>query len=136
MGRSCGGFDTKIYSIVDALGNPIDFTLTGSEQSAIGQAIKLLESMPEADAVIADKAYDSEASVQHVKAQQAQPIIPPRSNRAAPRDYGRYRYRARNLDERFFSKLKLFRRIATRYEKFTLHFAAMVTCGCILLWLK
>lgn len=86
--------------------------------------------------MIADKGYDADALVERIKAQQAEAIIPPRSNRKTPRDYDRHRYKARNLVERFFNQLKQFRRVATRYEKLASHFAAMVTCRCIILWLK
>lgn len=136
LGRSRGGLGTKIHGIINALGNPTGFTLTGSQQADIGQATELLAQAPNADAVIADKGYDSDALAQHIEALDGQPIIPPRSNRTAPRDYDRHRYKARNLVERFFNRLKQFRRIAMRYEKLSLHFAAMVICGCIVLWLK
>lgn len=86
--------------------------------------------------MIADKGYDVDALVQRIQANGAEAIIPPRSNRLTPRDYDRHRYQARNLVERFFNSLKHFRRIATRYEKLDVNFLAMVTCGCILLWLN
>lgn len=86
--------------------------------------------------MIADKGYDADALIQRIEAAGAEAIIPPRSNRNAPRDYDRHRYQARNLVERFFNRLKHFRRIATRYEKLDVNFLSMVTCGCILLWLK
>ena len=136
MGRSRGGFGTKIHAIVDALGNPLGFTLTGSEQSDIGQATELLDKVPNAEAVLGDKGYDSDALVEYIEAMPAEAVIPPRSNRKSPRTYDRHRYQARNLIERFFNKLKQFRRVATRYEKLSAHFAAMVICGCIVLWLK
>jgi transposase len=136
LGRSRGGFGTKIHALVDALGNPIGFTLTGAEQADISQAPALLDQAPNTQAVIADKGYDADALVERIQAQHAEAIIPPRSNRKQPRDYDRHRYQARNLVERFFSRLKQFRRIATRYEKLASHFAAMVTCGCIMIWLK
>lgn len=110
--------------------------MTGAEQADITQAGALLDKAPKAAAVLADKGYDSDALVQRIVAAHAVPIIPPRSNRRSPRGYDHYRYRARNLVERFFNRLKQFRRIATRYEKLAIHFAAMVTCGCIMLWLK
>jgi transposase len=110
--------------------------LTGAEHADIGQATALLDMATDAQAVIADKGYDSDALVQQIEASHAESIIPPRSNRKSPRTYDRHRYKARNLVERFFNRLKQFRRIATRYEKLSVHFAAMVTCGCIILWLK
>lgn len=110
--------------------------MTGSEQADICQASELLEQALNAEAVIADKGYDSDALVQRIEAKGAQAVIPPRSNRRSPRAYDRHRYKARNLVERCFNRLKQFRRIATRYEKLSAHFAAMVICGCIVLWLK
>lgn len=86
--------------------------------------------------VIADKGYDANTLIEQIQAAGAEAIIPPRSNRKTPRSYDTHRYRARNLVERFFNQLKQFRRIATRYEKLAKHFAAMVTCRCIVLWLR
>jgi hypothetical protein len=79
LGRSRGGFGTKIHAIVDALGNPIGFTLTGSEQTDITQANALLDQVPEAGAVIADKGYDADALVERIKWRRAEAIIPPRA---------------------------------------------------------
>jgi transposase len=85
---------------------------------------------------MADKGYDADALVARIESQNAEAIIPPRSNRKNPRSYDRHRYKARNLVERHFNQLKQFRRVSTRYEKLAAHFAAMVTCRCILIWLK
>ena len=92
MGRSPGGFGTKIHGIIDALGNPVGFTLTGAEQADVGQASALLAMAADAQAVIAprqardtaDKGYDSAALVQQIEANSAEAIIPPRSNRSSP----------------------------------------------------
>lgn len=85
--------------------------------------------------MIADKGYDADAFVEYIQSQQAEASIPPRSHRKHPRHYDRHRYQARNLIERCFNRLKQFRRVATRYEKLAAHFAARVTCACIMLWL-
>ncbi|HWA97470.1 MAG TPA: IS5 family transposase [Pirellulales bacterium] len=136
LGRARGGFGTKIHGLVDALGNPLGFTLTGAEQADITQAQTLLDQAPGTGAVIADKGYDADALIETITARNAEAVIPPRSNRKHLRDYDRHRYRARNLVERCFNLLKHYRRIATRYEKLSQHFAAMLYCRCILLWLK
>ena len=71
----------------------------------------------QADNVIADKAYDSDALIGQIEAQGATPVIPSRENRNEPRDYDRQDYKKRNVVERFINVLKQSRRVATRYEK-------------------
>lgn len=120
----------KYTDIVDAPGNPIGFTPTGSERSASGPATHLTGARAgELRLSLPIKLMTADTWVQPVEAQEARPMIPPPSNRTAPRDDDRYRHKARNLVERFFNPLKQFRRIATRYEKLALHFAARVTGG-------
>ena len=116
IGRSRGGLTTKVHACVDALGNPIRLILTAGQVADITQGVALVEDIP-TEAVIADKGYDSDALVQAIEATGAQAIIPPRSNRNSPRKIDWHRYKARNLVERFFNRLKQFRRLAMRYEK-------------------
>ncbi|MGZ8908127.1 MAG: transposase, partial [Methylobacter sp.] len=64
LGRSKGGFTTKIHAITDALGNPLDFILTAGQDSDVGQADSLLQPMPAgAEALLGDKGYDSDAFI-------------------------------------------------------------------------
>ena len=133
LGRSRGGFGSKVHCVADALGNPIAFTVTGAEQADITQA--LLEKVSGAQCVTADKGYDSDALVSAIEQCGAQAIIPPRSNRKILRVYDAHRYKARHLIENLFARLKQFRRIATRFEKLAMNFAAMVTLACICVWL-
>lgn len=87
------------------------------------------------DAVIADKGYDSDALVAVIEATGAEAIIPPRSNRNTQRHVDWHRYKARNLVERFFNRLKQFRRIATRYDKLATRFNAFLHLACAYIWL-
>lgn len=82
----------------------------------------------EAGAVIADKGCDSDSLIQAIEDAGAQAIIPPRSNRKAPRAVDWHRYKARNLVERFFNRLKQFRRLATRFNAF-------LPLACAYIWL-
>jgi transposase len=75
---------------------------------------------------IMDKGYDSDGIREHLLAQDIVPVIPPKSNRRAPRDYDKALYKLREQVERFFNKLKQFRRIATRYEKLSQTFLAFI----------
>ena len=125
---------TKIHTAVDALGNPLRFRLTGGEVADITQAEALIEGF-DTQAVIGDKGYDAAALVVCIEASGAQAVIPPRKNRLQQRSYDHDLYKDRNLVERFFSRLKQFRRIATRYEKLARNFCSMLNLVCAYIWL-
>lgn len=72
--------------------------------------------------VIADKGYDSNAFVEAIERTGAEAVVPPRSNRKTPRAYDEELYKERHRVECFFSKLKHYRRIATRYDKLLANF--------------
>src|SRR5262249_46818167 len=116
LGRSRGGFGTKIHVAVDGVGQPVKILLTPGQDADVTHGPELIEDS-EAEKVIADKGYDSDAFVVQIESQGATAVIPPRSNRLAPRSYDREEYKNRNVVERFFSFLKQSRRVATRYEK-------------------
>ncbi len=108
---------------------PLGFIITAGQVADCTQAIALLGDC-KAEAIIADKGYDSDALVQHIEAIGAKAVIPPRSNRKIQRQYDENLYRKRNQIERCFSKLKQFRRFATRYEKSKTCFRALVALAC------
>lgn len=118
---------------VDALGNPIDIILTGGQTSDITVAPKLIEGHVDCN-VIADKGYDSNDFVESIKSKNCLAVVPPRSNRKTPRDYDRFLYKDRHLVENFFSKIKEYRKVATRYDKLAdvflsfVYFAAALIC--------
>jgi transposase len=85
--------------------------------------------------VLADKGYDSDQFIETLEAAGVTAVIPPRRNRQQPRPYDRELYKERNLVERFFQKLKQFRRIATRYEKLKRNYQAMLDLVCSIIWL-
>ena len=84
---------------------------------------------------MADKGYDANHFVAKIEASGAEAVIPPRSNRLTPSDFDRHLYRARNLIERFFARLKHFRRIATRYDKLAKSFLSFIHLACAFVWL-
>jgi transposase len=88
-----------------------------------------------AEAVIADKGYDSDAVVEKIEAAGAKAVIPPKSNRKDPRRYNKKMYKERNVVERFFARLKQWRGLATRYEKTLESYMAMVFLACARRWL-
>jgi transposase len=135
LGRSRGGFGTKIHGSFDGLGHPVELTLTPGQASDIGQATELLADH-EPDVVIGDKGYDGNALVEAIEVRGAEAVIPPKKNRLEPREYDRHTYKERNLVERFWSKAKQFRRVATRYDKKAANFLAFVHVAAIMVMLK
>lgn len=119
---------------VDALGNPLRVILSARQIADIEQAAALIKDQP-AGFIVADKGYDSDAFVTTITAQGSQTGIPPRSNRLNPRSFDRHLYKDRNLVERFFARLKHFRRIATRYDKLATSFLSFVHLACTFIWL-
>ena len=116
LGRSRGGFSTKIHVSVDGLGNPLRFILTGGQRHDITQAEELIAGYA-GEQVLADKGYDSQEFREHILALGMTPVIPPRSNRKEPAGYDRHLYRERHLVECFINKIKHYRRIFSRFEK-------------------
>lgn len=135
LGRSRGGFSTKIHVACDGLGKPVKIILTPGQDHDITQGPALIEGS-EAAKVIADKGYDKDEFVATIESCGAEAVIPPRSNRLTPRDYDKEEYKTRNVVERFINAIKQCRRVATRYEKTARNFLAMVTFAATFVLLK
>lgn len=140
LGRSRGGFSTKLHVAVDALGNPVGFTLTPGQYADITQAEALIEigesrSGDPLAAVIADKGYDSAKLVAFVEAREATAVIPARRNRKEQREIDENLYKDRNKVERFINRVKHYRRVATRYEKTGRNYLAFVYVASAMVWL-
>ena len=86
--------------------------------------------------MIADKAYDADHLHQALRRIRAEPVISPRPDRAIKHPCNPRLYKERNGVERFFSKLKQFRRVATRYDKLISHFRGFVIIAAIVIWLR
>jgi transposase len=123
-----------LHIAVDGLGNPVEFILTGGQGADVTQAEALIDGH-EAEAVIADKGYDSDAVVATIAARGATAVIPPKKNRKCKRDYDKHLYKERNLAERFINRIKQYRRVATRYEKTARNFLGFVHLAAIMVLL-
>jgi transposase len=134
LGRSRGGFTTKLHFAVDGLGNPVRFIVTGGQEADISQGEALIKGH-DPKAVIADKGYDGDKFVATIEAGGADAVIPPRKNRVFKRDYDKHLYKERNLAERFINKIKQYRRVATRYEKTARNFLGFVHVAAIMVLL-
>jgi transposase len=135
LGRSRGGFSTKIHILVDALGNPLRFLLTGGQRHDVSQAVALLGDSF-STYVIADKGYDAADFLAVVLERTAIPVIPPRANRKLARDYDRFVYRERHLVECFINKIKHYRRIFSRFDKLASRYLGFLKFVAALIWLN
>ena len=86
--------------------------------------------------VIADRGYDSNAIAAHIQSMHAAAVIPPRRNRKVLRNFDKVAYNTRNIIERYFARIKQFRRVATRYEKTALSFASMLQIASLYITLR
>lgn len=119
----------------DALGRPLRFLLTAGQVHGSKSALALLEGAA-GRGVIADKAYDSNALRATIAAAGMQAVIPASRSRKILIPHDATLYAARNRIERCFSKLKHFRRIATRYDRRALHFLAFIHLASAILWMR
>lgn len=135
LGRSHGGFSTKIHALVDALGNPIKFILTAGQRQEITQAENLLQNINNTT-IIGDKGYDSNACIDFIKSKNSEAVIPSRKNRNIQRPYDKHLYIERHLIECFFGKIKHFRRIFSRFDKAASTYLAFIQFVSVFIWLR
>jgi transposase len=136
MGRSRGGLTSKIHAVVDAAGLPVQLGLTPGEAHDNRLCPELLAGLQPQSMLLADRGYDADWIRAFVKQQGAWANIPPKRkrNRKETICFSPYLYRARNLVERFYNKIKQCRRIATRYDKLAANYLAFVKLAAIRIW--
>lgn len=129
VGRSRGGLNTKIHAVCDTLMRlAAKLILTGGNVSDHTAAPELTAELH--DCVVgADKGYDSGKHRKDLRSRGCEPCIPSRSNVKDPEPYDEMLYRARHCIENFFQRLKVYRRVATRYEKTARMFLALTLCA-------
>jgi putative transposase len=135
LGRSRGGLSTKIHAAGDALGLPVRLIGKPGQRHDIAFAHGLVEDI-HAEALLADKGYDANHLVEKMEQKGTQVVIPPKRDRKIQRPYDTELYKERNRIERFFNKLKQFRRVATRYDKLLANFMGFVKLAAVAIWLK
>lgn len=136
MGRSRGGLTTKIHAVVDANGNPITLKLSEGQAHDGRSAADLLDTVQTGQILLADRGYDSDALRQKMAERGAWANIKPMPNRVNVPSFSPWLYRYRNLVERFFSKLKHFRAIATRFEKHDANYLGLVKLAAAKIWMR
>ena len=111
-------------------GLPVKFRLTGGHRHDMHEAEPLLTGLSP-QYVVADKGYDSDGLREQIRRQGARPVIPTRRG-FRRRRYDRTRYRLRNVIERFFNRLKHYRRVATRYDKTDSNYRAFLCLAAVI----
>ena len=135
MGRSRGGLSSKIHAVVDANGLPVQVALTAGEAHDNRLAGKLPSRLKSGTMLLADRGYDADWIRALAANKGVWANIPAKRNRTSPICFSPYLYRARNLIERFFNRIKQCRRVATRYDKLAANYLAFVQLASIRLWL-
>jgi len=135
LGRSRGGFSTKIHIAVDALGNPLRLILTAGQRHDSPQASALIDGF-EPQVLIADKGYDSGPLLESIITRGILAVIPPKKNRLVQREYDRHLYRERHLIECFINKIKQYRRVFSRFEKLSKNYMGFLSFVSALVWLR
>ncbi|WP_416898553.1 MAG: IS5 family transposase [Minwuia sp.] len=136
IGRSRGGLSTKINAMVDERGLPVALVLSPGQASDKAAVAELLAAHPATGDVVADRGYDARAVLDLIAAQGGRGHIPTQRDRKVQRSVDPALYRRRNVVERFFNKLKHFRKIATRYEKSARNYLAAVLIASTRIWLR
>ncbi len=135
MGRSRGGLTTKIHALVDALGRPIRRKLTAGQAHDGRSGADMYDSVGPGQTLLADRAYDSDGLRVRLAERGALANIRLMPTRKRLPAFDPILYRERNRVERFFSKIKHFRAIATRYDKRDDNFLASVQLASLRIWL-
>ncbi len=135
IGRSRGGRTTKIHAAVDELGRPRNLIVRPGHRGDAPVAAELVGDFAPA-LCLADAAYDSDALRSRLIERGATPVIPNNPTRKRKHPFDRNAYRLRNVIERTFSRLKDWRRTATRYDKIARNYrAAVLIASIVAYWL-
>ena len=135
LGRSRGGFTTKIHVIVDGLGNPLRFRLTAGQRHDIAQAQYLLEGF-DFERLIADRGYSAAHFIDYLLDRGIEAVIPPHQRANVLREYDRWLYRERHLVECLINKIKHFRRIFSRFDKLDSPYSGSLNFVGVLIWIR
>ena len=135
LGRSRGGFSTKVHVLVDGLGYPLRLHLTAGQRHDILPAHGLIVDF-DFDYLIADRSYAAQAFRDELSANGTQAVIPSPKNAKHPQDYDAWRYRERHLIECFIGKIKHFRRVFSRFDKLARRYLGFLQLTSTLIWLR
>jgi transposase len=135
LGRSRGGFSTKIHFLISGNEQPQRVILTPGQAGDAPQVPHLFDQLSPNFGIL-DKAYDSDKVLEYFENHDITPVIPPKANRVVQREYDKELYKERNLIERFIGKIKQFRRVFSRFEKYARTYLHFIHFACALISLR
>ncbi|WP_148268543.1 IS5 family transposase [Komagataeibacter medellinensis] len=136
IGRTKGGMNTKLHAVTDQNGRPLGFFMTAGQISDYTGASALLDSLPMAQWLLADRGYDADWFRDALEEKGIRPCIPGRRSRGKPVKYDKRKYKRRNRIEIMFGRLKDWRRVATRYDRCpNVFFSAICLAATVIFWL-
>jgi transposase len=135
IGRTKGGLNTKLCALVEGQGRLVAAVAAPGQMYEVEAAAPLFLRLKQV-LVVGDKGFDTDALRQQLLAQDCLACIPPRSNRRSPAWYHGGYYRQRHKIENFFQRIKIYKRVSTRYDKLALTFLNFVLIAAIFDWLK
>jgi transposase len=127
--------NTKLHAVTDANGRPLSFFITAGQISDYTGAAALLDDLPKAKWMLADRGYDAEWFRDASSRRASRPAFLA-GNPVPFQSYDKRRYKRRNRIEIMFGRLKDWRRVATRYDRCpTVFFSALALAATVLFWL-
>jgi transposase len=135
IGRTKGGLNTKICALVEGRGRLMAAVMAPGQVYEVEASAPLLETLRRI-LLVGDKGFDSDALRRQMRDQGCLASVPPRSGRRAPAWFHRGLYRQRHKIENFFQRIKIYKRVSTRYEKLALTFLNFILVAAVFDWLK
>ncbi len=128
--------NTKLHAVTDTSGRPIRFFITAGQVSDYTGAAALMNNLPKAEWLLADRGYDADWFREVLVDKGITPCIPGRKSRKTTIKYDKRRYKRRNRIERMFGRLKDWRRVATRYDRSpNVFLSAIALAATVIFWL-
>jgi len=128
--------NTKLHAVTDTNGRPLSFFITAGQVSDYIGAAALLDDLPKAKWMLADRGYDADWFRDALEKKGIKPCIPGRKSWNKAAKYGKRRYKRRNRIEIMFGRLKDWRCVATRYDRCPIaYFSAIALAATVLFWL-
>jgi transposase len=134
IGRTKGGLNSKLHAVVDGQGRPVRLHLTAGQVSDYEGARTFLPDLPAAKFLLADKGYDANWFRDGLIGKGIWPCIPPKKNRKYRVSFDKTIYKQRHKIENMFRRLKVWRRIATRFDRCAHTFFSAICIAATVIW--